>query len=180
MNTAHHDELREILGTDDAAVTAMLVQHKERRNREVDHQARNLSVGVAQRLQKKNRVGSTAFAGALAASAAAIVVLISLNPTHPQSGETSRVPSSSALPVAASTAPVVSASASAVAQSQQPIRIHRAAQIATVSDEVILEQEAENQLVNLLADAVTDEAAWTITNEDVDMILQENSNDNGL
>jgi len=180
MNTAHHDELREILGTDDAAVAAMLAQHKERRNHEVDHQARNLSVGVAKRLQKKSRTSNTTLAGALAASAAAVVIMISLNQTGPQLGNSPRAPLVSAPRVAASIAPAKPASASAAAESQQRTRIRKASSTATVPDEVILEQEAENQLVNLLANAITDETAWTITNEDVDKILKENSNDNGL
>jgi hypothetical protein len=180
MNTADHDELREILGTDDAAVAAMLAQHKERRNHEVDHQARNLSVGVAQRLQKKSRISATTFAGALATTAAAVVIMISLNQTGPQLGDSPRAPLVSAPRVTASMAPAKPASASAVAESPQPTRIRKASSTATMSEEVILEQEAESQLVALLADAVTDETVWTITNEDVDKILQENSNDNGL
>ncbi len=180
MNNAHHDELREILGTDDAAVAAMLTQHKEQRNREVDHQARNLSVRVAQRLQKKSRISTTTFAGAIAASAAAVVIMISLSPTQQQHVDKAQAPQVSANRVAASTASVVPASAPSVVESQQPTRFRKAATGATVSDEVILEQEAENQLVNLLANAVSDESVWTITNEDVDKILQENSNDNGL
>ena len=180
MNTADHDELREILGTDDAAVAAMLAQHKERRNHEVDHQARNLSIGVAKRLQKKSRISATTFAGALATTAAAVVIMISLNQTGPQLGDSPRAPLVSAPRVTASMAPAKPAFAPAVAESPQPTRIRKASSTATVPDEVILEQEAESQLVALLADAVTDETVWTITNEDVDKILQENSNDNGL
>ncbi len=180
MSNAHHDELREILGTDDAAVAAMLAQHKEHRNREIDHQARNLSVGVAQGLQKKSRISATTFAGALATAAAAVVVMISFNPTQQQNVEAVPAPPVLTNRVAASTAPVVPASAPSVVETQQPTRIRKAVSVAAVTDEVILEQEAESQLVALLADAVTDETVWTITNEDVDKILQENSNDNGL
>ena len=178
MNTAHHDELREILGTEDAAVAAKLAQHKERRNYEVDHQARNLSVGVAKRLQKKSRTGSRTFGAALVTSAAAVVVtVLTLNTTQQ---ETAEPPQVSAPRVAASMAPAKPAFAPAVAESRQPTRIRKVSSTATMSEEVILEQEAESQLVALLADAVTDETVWTITNEDVDKILQENSNDNGL
>lgn len=180
MSNAHHDELREILGTDDAPVAAMLAQHKEHRNREIDHQARNLSVGVAQRLQKKSRISATTVAGALATAAAAVVVMISFNPTQQQNVEAVPAPLVSTNRAAASTAPVVPASAPFVVESQQPTRFRKAVSVAAVTDEVILELEAESQLVALLADAVTDETVWTITNEDIDMILQENSNDNGL
>lgn len=174
MNTSHRDELREILGADDAAAS-LLAQHKIRRDKEIDHAARNLSVTVAARMQKKHRSGKIGIAGLAIASAAAIAIMISFNPTLEQSKQVagdSRVST-------ATNVNVQDVSAPQLASVSMPTR-SKARRTEIVSDESILVQEAENQLVDLIADAVSDESLYTITNEDVDMILQENNNDNGL
>ncbi|MFN5876605.1 MAG: hypothetical protein ACK45E_10035, partial [Ignavibacteria bacterium] len=51
---------------------------------------------------------------------------------------------------------------------------------ATPSDERILEQEAERQVVEFLAATLVEEDTWTVNNNDIDRLLQENDNDAGL
>jgi hypothetical protein len=48
------------------------------------------------------------------------------------------------------------------------------------SDERILEQEAERQVVEFLAATLDEEDTWTVNNNDIDVLLQENGNDAGL
>ena len=80
MSTQQRDELNEILGQDDAHLAALLVQHKVRRDGVIDHQARNLSVHVAKRLQKQ-RPARVYVLGGLATSAAAALVVFALSTT---------------------------------------------------------------------------------------------------
>lgn len=178
MNTRHQQELREILGNDDALVADLLLQHASRRNDQVDHQARNLSVHVAKRLQKQ-RPARLYVLGGLATTAAAALVVFALSTTTPTTSTDTRAKSTVAnVETQRTQTPTLAATITGVGASTSANRI--VARTAAPSDERILEQEAEQQVVEFLASALVDEDTWSVDNQDIDRLLQENGNDAGL
>lgn len=179
-----NDELLDILGREDASVAELLTGHAQRTQNTVDNAARNISVGVADRLQpRRTRLGGYLLGGVLTSAAAVALFFNSVS-----------VPSSLGPSVPSSLRPSVPAAFSAstrpsVPSSLRPSVPHRSI-VSTrpsvphlksyASNEAILEQEAEQQVVEFLAAVVSDEATWTLNNADLDRILQEKAHDNGL
>lgn len=178
MNTRHQQELREILGTDDAVVADLLQKHTSRRNDQIDHQARNLSVHVAQRLHKKRPGRSFILAGLATSAAAALVVLALSTTTQTTSTDTRATQTVATVETQPTQTPTLAATTTGVDASTSANRI--VARTAAPSDERILEQEAEQQVVEFLASALVDEDTWSVDNQDIDRLLQENGNDAGL
>ena len=178
MKTHHQQELREILGNDDALVADLLQQHASRRNDQIDHQARNLSVHVAKGLQKQ-RPARLYVLGGLATSAAVALVVFAVSTTT----ETPSTDTSATATVASVTTQPTSSphSAGTNATPNASSSVMRTTPRATApSDERILEQEAERQVVEFLAATLDEEDTWTVNNNDIDVLLQENGNDAGL
>jgi hypothetical protein len=171
MNKQQRDELNEILA-------ALLTQHKVRRDRDIDQQARNLSVHVAERLQKQRPARWYVMGGLATSAAAALVVFAVSTTTETPSTDTSATSTVAAVTTQPVSSPVSAGTNAAAAASTS---IGRAApRAATPSDERILEQEAERQVVEFLAATLVEEDTWTVNNNDIDRLLQENDNDAGL
>lgn len=178
MNTHQQQELVEILGYKDAPVADLLQQHTTRRNELIDRQARNLSVHVAQRLQKKRPTRGYILAG-IATSAAAALVVFALSSTTPSTSiDTYATPTVATVTTQPTQVPTPEEKEAGVAASTSSGR--RAVRTIAPSEERILEQEAEQQVVEFLASALVDEDTWSVNSQDIDLLLQENGNDSGL
>jgi len=168
MNTHQRDELYEILGQDDAYLAAILSQNKSRRDAEVDHQARNLSVHVAERLHKATPRTWYALGAVATSVAAVLIMMVTMDSTHDEPVAQVRVEVAPRIVQQQATPPAKSDAYKQIA----PKRIQQVADY--VPDEQLLEQEAEQQVVEYLAFAVGDDGTWSVKNSDIDMLLQEN------
>ena len=178
MNKHQRDELNEILGQDDAPLAALLTQHKVRRDRDIDQQARNLSVHVAQGLQAKRPARSYVLAGLATSAAAALVVFALSTTTETPSTDTSATATVASVTTQPTSSPL-SAGTNATPNASSSV-MRTTPWAAAPSDERILEQEAERQVVEFLAATLDEEDTWTVNNNDIDVLLQENGNDAGL
>lgn len=179
MKQSLQNELRDILGEHDEDIIDALVSHKQRRDEQLDQLARNTSVRVSNRLEHATKSANGWVWGSLTTVlAASVAVFIQLQDTTP-------VQNSTAVPVVATqnvpeVKHQVQSSAALTVASRVVPTATRVDGSKSVTDEIILEQEVEQQFVDLLAEAVTDETLWTVSNDDVDKILQEYVNEQGL
>lgn len=175
MKQSLADELREMLSDEDGHVVDLLIDNKQRRTAEVDHLARNTSVKVAGRTKP---AGLTPWlVGALATSAAAIVVVFTQFEPAGDAG-VAMVRPTTTTSQRGELQPVTAQTTAMDTKTAGPRRVQSSATVLSV--DVLLEREAEQQFVDMLADAITDEATWSVSGDDVDRIIQERTDEDGI
>ncbi|MEY2719019.1 MAG: hypothetical protein RLZZ273_385 [Bacteroidota bacterium] len=177
MKQSLADELREVLSDQDKQVVDLLMENKKRHIAEVDHLARNTSVKVAGRGKTSDAGRAPWLLGAIAASAAAIVVVFT-QINHVGDIAVTTGPPTATVPQRIKQTTTGEASSATDTRAAAPAG--RQVSAATLAVDVILEREAEQQFVDMLADAMTDEATWSVTSDDVDKIIEESTNEDGI